>query len=280
MLAKSCLKRFYLFGFSISCLFVFLNNTICLSKENALTELQLHVWGCPRNLADITQNEESKNGENKVDENKNGEDKVDENKNGENKDKENENGENKDKENENGENIDKENKSEHNEIMNELKTSLSEPTYNLPFGCTNEDISKKLSIEEVKNLAGSCSCFPKESECYILYHYYFQNKRACFLNMLCNIKTLLAKWCQEKHLPNDYFEELWGKCKLYLLECLEEMQNISRWSFFYFMMKFIRTKCYLLKFLDNFDKIWDSVIKKYEEKWIKLLEERVNNYVA
>ncbi|SBS97437.1 RAD protein [Plasmodium malariae] len=270
MLAKSCLKRFYLFGFSISCLFVLLNNTICLSKENALTELQLHVWGCPRNLADITQNEESKNGENKVDENNNGENKVDENNNGENKDDENENGENKDDENE----------SEHNEIMNELKTSLSEPTYNLPFGCTNEDISKNLSIEEVKNLAERCSYFPKKSEGYFFYHYYFQNKRTCFLNMLCNIKTLLIKWSQEKHIPNDYFEVLWEECKLYLLECLSEMQNISRWSFFYLMTKFIRTKYHLLEFLDNFDKIWDTVIKKYEEKWTKLLEERVNNYVA
>ncbi|SBT32263.1 RAD protein (Pv-fam-e) [Plasmodium ovale wallikeri] len=174
------------------------------------------------------------------------------------------------KEEEKGKDKDKEGKKEE-----ENGDKLAGNKFELPYGCEEQDISKKLTRRELINLTNSCGNFMvTKKEAYLLFYYHRMQLMAYFNNMVYKLSNVLTELAKQYGMSEKDKIKCWSECYDTLLLDLKEMEETSQKHCENFLKKKLMLRIHFDCSLMMYNKLWDDCIRKNTKKWNKYFNEK------
>ncbi|SBS95295.1 RAD protein [Plasmodium ovale curtisi] len=150
--------------------------------------------------------------------------------------------------------------------------------FELPYGCEEQDISKKLTRRELINLTNSCgNLWVTKKTAYLLFFYHRTNLMTYFDHMIYKLSNVLTELAKQYGMSEEDQIKCWSECYETLLLDLKEMEENSQKHCDNFLKKRIMLRIHFDCSLIMYNKLWDNCIRKNTKKWNKYFTEKAMN---
>ncbi|GAW79784.1 RAD protein [Plasmodium gonderi] len=156
------------------------------------------------------------------------------------------------------------------------KKIYSGRNFNLPFGCSNEELSGELTEEEINKMISSCIFFVSNKKAYILFYHYNNYLKKTFTNMIKDLSKQFKDLALKHGMSEEERKKIWENCEKDLTYELINMDDTAVKAFYFFVKKRVFYLS-LREFLIRCKEFWYLTIRKNQEKWLQILTQAARN---
>ncbi|SBT56653.1 RAD protein (Pv-fam-e) [Plasmodium ovale wallikeri] len=151
----------------------------------------------------------------------------------------------------------------------------------LAYGCTKDELSKKLSKDQILSLSSSCGCiFVKKKKAYIAFYYYNQYLKNSYYYMLTRLSKKFEELTKKNGLSDEVRMKLWLEYFPSLSNDCDDMERLCEERFYVIMKRKTVLQLELEKFLISCKFSWVKCIKHNEAKYTDILNKKVASYIS
>lgn len=146
----------------------------------------------------------------------------------------------------------------------------------LPYGCTQNEISKELTNDEIYFFVTSFFFYLSGKEAFVAYYYYITFLNRVYAHSVRKLHTWYNHLARSHRLPDTIRIKHWEECKADWIKDLRRIEKVSK-SLFLQTMKG-RRKIFMLKFnllLHRCSLLWRKAKRNNKRKWTRLLQHKV-----
>ncbi|VUZ94055.1 Plasmodium exported protein (PHIST), unknown function [Plasmodium vivax] len=151
----------------------------------------------------------------------------------------------------------------------------------LPYGCTQENISKRLTDQEIISLTAQHFFYISGREAFLVFFYYIVYLTRTYRRMVNELNDWFRGMALSRGIPNELRNKFWGECKADLIKDLKGLQKVSKT--YYHKIVHGQTFVFVVSFhylLLRCAMMWKRARKVNGSKWADLLRQRVLDYSA
>ncbi|EDL45343.1 RAD protein (Pv-fam-e) [Plasmodium vivax] len=148
-----------------------------------------------------------------------------------------------------------------------------------PFGCSKEDLSRELSMDEINKLISSCILFVSRKKAYIVFYHYNNYLKGMFRDMVIKLSKRFEDLASKHGMSEEDRKKQWAQCEEALTHELIHMDDASTKGFYFFVKKRV-FYLDLREFLIRCKDFWYATIHTSEEKWLHILTQAAENCEA
>ncbi|CAI7718838.1 Plasmodium exported protein (PHIST), unknown function [Plasmodium vivax] len=148
----------------------------------------------------------------------------------------------------------------------------------LPFGCTEEEMKKELTRNQLIDLTDSCGWFVLDKKLvYLSFHHHKRQLTRTYYGMMNKLRGVLNDLAEEHGMPEEEKEKCWEECRKELIQKMKDLDQFCQKSSDTFLKKKYIWRLDFDFFLTRYYMEWDNVMKENAKKWPSVWLKRVKD---